>query len=120
MLNKNAMALFITYCIVLIISWFVWGHTTAHIWSAWLLSVLLLIGILIHALMMFDRIQKDNFDSTFLFNILGIVFFDLFMLNGVSNIGITAVSVIGYIISGILAISLVFAIVRYFQHQASG
>ncbi len=31
MSNRNVTAAFITYCIALVISWFIWGHTTNHI-----------------------------------------------------------------------------------------
>jgi len=117
--NKNSMAVFITYSIALFISWCIWGNTTNHIWSEWIFILLLLIALIINTAMLYGGVQSDTFDATLLFNIIGIVIFDVFLLASVDNVKITFVSILSYIISGVLALSLIYTVVRYFQHQAS-
>ena len=119
MSNKNITATFITYCIALVISWFIWGHTTDHIWTAWLFLILLLAGIIAFISMIAKALKKDTFDSELLFAIAGIVFFDLFLLSSASDINLSGLLILAYIFSGFLFILLVFTGVRYFLHQNS-
>ena len=119
MSEKNTSAIFITYFIALTISWFIWGHTTEHIWSAWLFLVMLLTSIVIFILIITSHLKTDTFDSTLLFSVVGIIAHDLFLLSEVSNINIEFLSVLAYIFSGALALLLVFTLVRYLQNQSS-
>ena len=114
MTNKNAMAVFITFNIALLISWFLWGNTAEQIWAAWVFVILLLINLLLHIPMLFFRIQSDTFDSTVLFNALGIVFSGLFLI---SETSILNLKIVGYIIGVILGLILIFTLVRYFQEH---
>lgn len=117
--NKNVTAAFITYCIALLIAWVIWGHTTDHIWSAWLFLVLLLVAIIVFILMIVTSLQSDTFDSSLFFPIGGIILFDLFLLTSVSNIGIFGLSIAAYIFGAFLLLLLIFTAVRFFIHQTS-
>ena len=119
MSTRSKMATFITFNIVLVISWIAWGHSTEHIWSTWLLTFGLLVGLILHGSMLYDRISAETFDKIFLFNIIAIVIFTLFFLGSIGAIAIQAFSILGYIISGAFGILLIYAVVRYFLKQAS-
>lgn len=115
--NKNATAAFITYCIALIIAWFFAGHTTQHIWSAWLFFFLFLIGIIVFVLNLVNCLKIDEFDGATLFCIVGIVIFELISLDITSDIGLQWLNIIAYIIGISLGLLLIFTAVRYLQSR---
>lgn len=111
--SKNVRAAFITYCVALIILWFIWGHTTNHIWSALLFLVLFLAGIIVFILMIIRSLQTDSFDLDLIFAVVGVVFFDLFLLGSVGDIGLSLLSILARIFSGLLLLLLIFTGIRY-------
>jgi hypothetical protein len=113
-LDRNQMALLITFCAALFIAFVATLGVSAD-WVKWLLAVLLLIYLLIQEQVLFTQIDKTSFDSTFWFAFLSIFVFTLFMLGEVGRLNIQIVSIISYILGGLFALTLIYAFVRNFQ-----